>query len=191
MNAADRLRLGIGRSGNVKMPSGEKAAQSASFQAFFEDALSGNRSVEAEGIEYNFNHKNQKMVSEYEEQRLFAQVIKPQDVERVFEEVQRRQSRRGYGQEQGPETGFGSELSTKRLEITPFQMFIDKSIEVLESISAIEYRVNDLTEQYIQGKVSLDEVSVETMKLNLVVSFATTVLSSGTQAFKEITNLAI
>ena len=82
-------------------------------------------------------------------------------------------------------------LSTNRIEVTPFQMLMDKAIEVLESISTMEYRVNDLTEQYIEGKVSLDEVSVETMKLNLAVSFATTVLSSATQTFKEITQLAI
>ena len=77
------------------------------------------------------------------------------------------------------------------MEVTPFQLIIDKALEVLESISVMDYRVNDLTEQYIQGKVSIDEVSFETMKLNLAVSFASTILSSSTQAFKEITGLQI
>jgi len=70
-------------------------------------------------------------------------------------------------------------------------MIIDKAVEVLESISNMEYRVNDLTEQYIEGKISLDEVSVETMKLNLAVSFITTLLSSATQSLKEVTQIAL
>jgi flagellar hook-basal body complex protein FliE len=78
-----------------------------------------------------------------------------------------------------------------KLDITPFQLFMDKSIAALENISDMEVRVNDLMEQYIQGRASIDEVSIETAKLNLAISFATSVLTSATQTFKEILQMAI
>lgn len=82
-------------------------------------------------------------------------------------------------------------LQTNRLEVPPFQLFIDKAVDALENISQLEFRVNDLTEQYIEGRVSIDEVSIEANKLNLAVSFATTVISTASQTLKELTQLAI
>jgi len=82
-------------------------------------------------------------------------------------------------------------LQTNRLETTPFQLFIDKAVDSLENVSQMEFRVNDLIEQYIQGKVSIDEVAIETNKLNLAISFMTTVISSATQTFKELTQMSI
>jgi len=79
----------------------------------------------------------------------------------------------------------------ERLEKTPFQVFIDKAVESLEDISAMEFKVNDLIEGHIKGEVSIDEVSIETSKLNLAMSFVTTVLSSATQTFKELTQMAV
>ena len=55
----------------------------------------------------------------------------------------------------------------------------------------MESKVNDLIEQFIQGKASIDEVSMETAKLNLAVSFATTVITTATQTFKEILQIPI
>ncbi|MBT6121077.1 hypothetical protein HOH45_06405 [bacterium] len=77
-------------------------------------------------------------------------------------------------------------LRSNKFETTPFQVLIDKSIDALEGLSNMEYRVNDLIEQFIQGKASIDEVSMETAKLNLAVSFATTVITTATATFKEI-----
>lgn len=82
-------------------------------------------------------------------------------------------------------------LQTNRLEVPPFQLFIDKAVDALENISQLEFRVNDLTEQFIEGRVSIDEVSIEANKLNLAVSFATTVISTASQTLKELTQLAI
>lgn len=82
-------------------------------------------------------------------------------------------------------------LQTNRLEVTPFQLFIDKAVDSLENVSQMEFRVNDLIEQYIQGKVSIDEVAIETNKLNLAITFMTTVVSSATQTFKELTQMSI
>jgi hypothetical protein len=85
------------------------------------------------------------------------------------------------------ELGFQS----TRLEVTPFQLFLDRAVDSLESISQMEHRVNELTQQYIEGKVSIDEVSMETTKLNLAITFATTVITTASQTFKEFTQMAI
>ncbi len=84
-----------------------------------------------------------------------------------------------------------ADLDTQRLDSPPFQIMIDRAVEALENISQMEYRVNDLTEQYIEGKVSIDEVSIEANKLNLAISFATTVISSASSTFKELTQMAV
>ncbi len=65
------------------------------------------------------------------------------------------------------------------------------SVSALEDLSAMENRVNDLMEQYILGRASIDEVSIETAKLNLAVSFATSTITSAVQTFKEILQMQI
>ena len=83
------------------------------------------------------------------------------------------------------------QLKLNRLDISPIQLFIDRSVDALEGLSQMESKVNDLIEQFIQGKASIDEVSMETAKLNLAVSFATTVITTATQTFKEILQIPI
>jgi len=82
-------------------------------------------------------------------------------------------------------------LQGNRLDVTPFQLFMDKAVEALESLSEMEFRVNDLIDQYIQGKVSIEEVSTETAKLSMAISFATTVVTQMTTTFKEIQNMPV
>ena len=121
-------------------------------------------------------------------QKLLAQGIPGQNISPVFEEVERRRRDRELARQLAEEE---FELSTQRYVVTPFQMFIDKSVEVLSNISKLDYRVNDLTEQFMRGEVSVDEVSFEINKLNLAITFATTVISSASQTFKELTQLQI
>ena len=78
-----------------------------------------------------------------------------------------------------------------KMEVTPFQVFIDRAVSGLESISELEFQVNDLIERYTQGKASIDEVTIETSKLNIAISFASSVLTSATQTLKEITGMQI
>lgn len=123
-----------------------------------------------------------------ETDHLFAQVDENRDVLPVFEEVERRREERILAEREAMEE---KRLTAQRYVVTPFQKFIDQSIEVLENISQLDYRVNDLTEQYIRGEVSVEEVSFAITKLNLAISFATTVISSASQTFKELTQLQI
>jgi flagellar hook-basal body complex protein FliE len=82
-------------------------------------------------------------------------------------------------------------LGIKELEVTPFQLVFDKAVESLQAISDIEFRANNLIEEYIQGEGSVDEVMIATTELNLAITAATTIINNGVQAFKEIQNMAI
>ena len=121
-------------------------------------------------------------------EELLAQGVSEEDVLPIFREVEQRRRQREEDQRNRDDV---FDLRLRRYEVTPFQMFIDKSVEVLENISQLEYRVNDLTEQFIRGEVSVDEVSIEVTKLNLAMSFITTVISTASQTFKEITQMQI
>jgi flagellar hook-basal body complex protein FliE len=89
------------------------------------------------------------------------------------------------------ENVYQESLRSSKLEITPFQLFMEKAGEALDSLSTLEVRVNDLMDQYMAGKVSIEEVSTETAKLNLAVTFVSTVISQVTTTFKEIQNLPV
>ena len=121
-------------------------------------------------------------------ERLFAQGAAGQAAPNIFEEVERRRRDRRLADQIAQEE---AELTSRRYTVTPFQMFIDKSVEVLGNISKLDYRVNDLTEKFMRGEVSIDEVSFEINKLNLAITFATTVISSASQTLKELTQLQI
>lgn len=82
-------------------------------------------------------------------------------------------------------------LRSNKLEVTPFQLFIDKAVDALEGISKMERRVNTLMDQYMLGRATIEEVSIETTKLTIAMSFATTVISQATQIFKEIQGIQV
>eukprot|EP01047_Picozoa_sp_COSAG01_P011785 COSAG01_NODE_519_length_16012_cov_4.344058_13_plen_196_part_00 len=77
------------------------------------------------------------------------------------------------------------------LPITPFQYFTDQAMKSLKDISDQEFRVNDLMQKYVEKKVSIEEVSIETTKLNLSIAFATTVITTAAQTLKEFVSMQI
>lgn len=141
-------------------------------------------------IEHNFNASAKQIIDsgDIDIDKLFAQGINNQNIAPIFEEVERRRRQREQDRSINQEE---FDLAMQRYSVTPFQMYIEKSIEVLGNISKLDYRVNDLTEQFMRGEVSVDEVSFEINKLNLAITFATTVISSASQTFKELTQLQI
>ncbi|MGE4169402.1 MAG: hypothetical protein AB7F28_01625 [Candidatus Margulisiibacteriota bacterium] len=80
---------------------------------------------------------------------------------------------------------------SNKLDVTPFQLFMDKAVDALENISQMEFKVNDLIDGYIQGKVSIDEVTIAASKLSLAVSFITTAVTTATQTLKELQQMQI
>jgi len=169
----------------AKVSSIQPETASIPFADIFNQALEVDNQNQSKGIEYNLN---QKLPISIEERELLAQALNPDEIESIYNDLRRRKRKQDDNEDAVPKLGG---LGTERLEVTPFQLFIDKAIEVLESISDLDFKVNNLTEKYVRGEASIDEVSVEMTKLNLAVSFATTLLSSATGAFKEITQIAI
>lgn len=90
-----------------------------------------------------------------------------------------------------PESAFSGGVANDTLNITPFQFFLDKSLEFLTRLTMMEIRTDSLMELYAKGKASIEEITIEKAKVSVAVSFATTMLSQITQAFKEIQNMQI
>lgn len=119
---------------------------------------------------------------------VLAQAINQEELERID---RRRKRNREVVQEEFDGGRVADVFDDSFMAVTPFQLFLDKSIEVLENISQQEFRVNDLTEQYLAGKVSIDEVSIETTKLNMAMTFATTVVQAAATMLKELSGMQI
>jgi flagellar hook-basal body complex protein FliE len=79
----------------------------------------------------------------------------------------------------------------KDINIVPLQIFLDNAIRSLENVSRQEFKMNELIDQFVEGKVSEDEVVLETAKLNLSISMITTIVQSAVQTFKEIQNIPV
>ena len=124
------------------------------------------------------------------QENLVAQALPQQeDVDPLLQRRQGGQRPVIYGDDES--TLFEGSYTSQKLEITPFQVFIDRAVTALSHVSELEFKVNDLMEGYMQGKVSIDEVSIETAKLNLAVTFVTTVITTGKDTFKEILGIQV
>lgn len=77
------------------------------------------------------------------------------------------------------------------VNIVPLQIFLDNAIRSLQNVSKQEARVNNLMDDFIKGKISEDEVVLETAKLNLAISMVTTIVQSAVQTFKEIQQIPV
>ena len=78
-----------------------------------------------------------------------------------------------------------------QLNIVPLQIFLDNAIKALENVSKQEFKTNQLIDAFVEGKISEDEVVLETSKLNLAISMVTTIVQSAVQTFKEIQNIPV
>ncbi|RAP33539.1 hypothetical protein DID75_01880 [Candidatus Marinamargulisbacteria bacterium SCGC AG-410-N11] len=161
-------------------------SDSLPFQQLFNEAI-GNQSTQM-NIQPLYNMNQQ--IPFNENATLLAQNFSANELEKVERRPRQDQSKKESEMLKADNVNEIG-IQAGRLEVTPFQMFLDKAVEALESISDLEFKVNDLTEQYVQGKASIDEVSIEATKLNLAVSFATTVITTASQTFMEITKMQI
>lgn len=74
---------------------------------------------------------------------------------------------------------------------TPFHTVLESAAEALQGVSNIEFEANNLTEKFIQGKASVEEVMIATTKLNLAMSMTLSVISTSVQTFKEIQQIPL
>jgi hypothetical protein len=78
-----------------------------------------------------------------------------------------------------------------RLETTPFQLFLDKAVDFFLRVSDQERHSDMLMVDYVEGRISLEELMIEKSKVGVAVSFSLTLVSQVTQTFKEIQNMQV
>ncbi len=78
-----------------------------------------------------------------------------------------------------------------RLETTPFQLFLDKAVDFFLQVSDQERRSDLLMVDYVEGRISLEELMIEKSKAGVAISFSLTLVSQVTQTFKEIQNMQV
>ncbi len=87
--------------------------------------------------------------------------------------------------------GYAKPHQPVNLQVTPFQQFLDHAVQAFVSLSAMEFQTNQLIKKYMKGKVSVDEVTIATGKLNLAMQMATTVVTTSVQTFKELQQIPL
>jgi len=74
---------------------------------------------------------------------------------------------------------------------TPFQKVLDNAVGALENVSKIEERANAYIQQYVQGNVSMEDVMIETTKMQLAMELAVTVVNQTVATFKEVQQMQV
>ena len=82
-------------------------------------------------------------------------------------------------------------LETSRLAVTPFQFFIDKSVDLFRKVSGMEWRADRLMEEYARGNISIEEMTIVKAETGVAISFAVTLVTQVTAAFNELKNMQI
>jgi flagellar hook-basal body complex protein FliE len=78
-----------------------------------------------------------------------------------------------------------------RIDVTPFQFFLDKAVDFFLKVSDLERKGDIAMVDYAQGRASLEEVMVEKAKVSVALSFSITLINQVTQSFKEIQNMQV
>lgn len=76
-------------------------------------------------------------------------------------------------------------------EGSPFSMIFAGVVRALEDVSKMEHKTNDLIQQYVDRKASVEEVTMATAQLNVSVTLLSTVMSSLSQSFKELQSMQV
>jgi flagellar hook-basal body complex protein FliE len=74
---------------------------------------------------------------------------------------------------------------------TPFQKVLDNAIGALENVSKVEERANAYIQQYVQGNISMEDVVIETTKMQLAMELAITVVNQTVASFKEVQQMQV
>jgi flagellar hook-basal body complex protein FliE len=86
----------------------------------------------------------------------------------------------------GPARGAQIELGG-----SPFEDILGRAVDSLEGLSRSERTANDLIDRYVKGQADLQDVMVETSKLNIMVQLAVTTINLAVTTFKEITQMQV
>lgn len=79
----------------------------------------------------------------------------------------------------------------QRLETPPFQLFLDKALDFFLKVSDLERKTDMMMVDYVEGRVSLEELMIEKAKAGVAISFSLTLVNQVVQTFKEIQNMQV
>lgn len=82
-------------------------------------------------------------------------------------------------------------LAPRAVQNTPFQFFIEKSLDYFRKVSGMEMKTDQLMVDYIEGRATIEELTIEKAKVSVAISFGVTILQQVTNAFNEIKNMSI
>jgi len=77
------------------------------------------------------------------------------------------------------------------MPITPFQLFLNKAVDFFDGVSQMEMSTDSLMKDYVDGKASLEELSLAKAKIGIAITFSMTLVNQVTQTFKEIQNMQV
>ena len=72
-----------------------------------------------------------------------------------------------------------------------FDDLLDKAVNALGNVSALEGKTDTLMRGYAAGQVDLSDVMIASAKMNIAVQLAVTTVSSAVSTFKEITQMQV
>ncbi len=74
---------------------------------------------------------------------------------------------------------------------SPFEDILSRAVNALEGVSKAEVSANQLIDRYVRGEVDLQDVMVQTSKMNIMVQLAVTTVNLAVNTFKEITQMQV
>ncbi|MFA4967718.1 MAG: flagellar hook-basal body complex protein FliE [Candidatus Margulisiibacteriota bacterium] len=74
---------------------------------------------------------------------------------------------------------------------SPFEDILGRAVNALEGVSQTEIKANQMIDGYVRGEVDLQDVMVQSSKMNIMVQLATTTVNLAVNTFKEITQMQV
>lgn len=90
-----------------------------------------------------------------------------------------------------PQNIYQEGFRDKSINLTPFQFFLDKSLDYFGRLSLMESKTDQLMVDYVEGRRSIEELTIEKAKVSVGISFAVTMTSQVQQSFSQLLNMQI
>ena len=74
---------------------------------------------------------------------------------------------------------------------SPFEDILGRAVNALNGVSREEVKANQMIDGYVRGEVDLQDVMVQSSKMNIMVQLATTTVNLAVNTFKEITQMQV
>ncbi|HTY13746.1 MAG TPA: flagellar hook-basal body complex protein FliE [Candidatus Omnitrophota bacterium] len=76
-------------------------------------------------------------------------------------------------------------------QASPFDDILGRAINALNGVSRAENNANQMIDKYVRGEVDLQDVMVQSSKMNIMVQMAVTTVNLAVNTFKEVTQMQV